>query len=431
MKIAIIGAGFSGLAAAYQLVKTGHQVEVFESAPYPGGLASGFQETQWQWNLEKHYHHIFASDKDILNFFKELGLADLVFFQETRTANLHDGQIARLDSGLALLNYRQLSFVNRLRTGFGMAVFKLCPFGQVFEKFTAKELLIKLMGKQAWQVVWEPLFVGKFGELAGKINAAWFWARIYTRTKKLGYFKGGFGQAAWQVSHKLEDLGVKFYFSNSIQKIKEKNNQVLLDDGQQTKFYDRILFTQTFPALSKIYPEAKTILTKKHQLDSLATSLAAQTLVLQLDQPFFKDQTYWLSINEKNWPFLAVVEHTNFVAKEHYDQQHLLYVGKYLPVEAPEFQFNKNQLLKLYQPYLAKLNPQFMEHVTKIWLFKENFAQPVVYKNHSRLVPDLKLTEQVYWASMQHVYPFDRGVNFAVKLGVKVAKLINQSQLNV
>ncbi|HEX8991500.1 MAG TPA: FAD-dependent oxidoreductase, partial [Anaerolineales bacterium] len=62
MKIAIIGAGFGGLAAAYDLRKAGHEVTIFESADYVGGLASGFKEPHWDWWVEKFYHHWFQTD---------------------------------------------------------------------------------------------------------------------------------------------------------------------------------------------------------------------------------------------------------------------------------------------------------------------------------------------------------------------------------
>ena len=41
MKIAIIGAGFGGMAAAYDLSKAGHQVTIYEAAAQVGGLAAG------------------------------------------------------------------------------------------------------------------------------------------------------------------------------------------------------------------------------------------------------------------------------------------------------------------------------------------------------------------------------------------------------
>ena len=42
MKIGIIGAGAAGLTAAYELGKNGHEVEVFDRAPFVGGQASTF-----------------------------------------------------------------------------------------------------------------------------------------------------------------------------------------------------------------------------------------------------------------------------------------------------------------------------------------------------------------------------------------------------
>jgi len=31
----------------------------------------------------------------------------------------------------------------------------------------------------------------------------------------------------------------------------------------------------------------------------------------------------------------------------------------------------------------------------------------------------------VYWVSMQHVYPWDRGINYAVKFGLEAVKYFN------
>jgi len=59
MHVAIIGAGLTGLTAAYELQKKGHSVQIFEKEFLPGGLAMGFQRDNWEWPLEKHYHHIY------------------------------------------------------------------------------------------------------------------------------------------------------------------------------------------------------------------------------------------------------------------------------------------------------------------------------------------------------------------------------------
>ena len=43
MKFGIIGAGATGLAAAYDLSSKGHEVKIFESSDFIGGHASTFE----------------------------------------------------------------------------------------------------------------------------------------------------------------------------------------------------------------------------------------------------------------------------------------------------------------------------------------------------------------------------------------------------
>jgi len=50
--------------------------------------------------------------------------------------------------------------------GVVLAFLKIFPFGEWLERFTARDFLITTMGKEVWRVVWEPLFVGKFGGYA-------------------------------------------------------------------------------------------------------------------------------------------------------------------------------------------------------------------------------------------------------------------------
>ena len=40
--------------------------------------------------------------------------------------------------------------------------------------------------------LWQPMLEGKFGTHFHDVNLAWFWARVYKRTPRLGYYRGGF-----------------------------------------------------------------------------------------------------------------------------------------------------------------------------------------------------------------------------------------------
>ena len=438
MKIAVIGAGFTGLAAASDLARAGHQVTVFETNDYPGGLAAGFDSQNWDWSLEHHYHHIFASDRDIINWLKELGLKKELFFSRVKTSTYFQGQTFQLDSPLSLISCPVLSPLAKLRTAATLGFLMFWPFWQVLEKITAEKFLRLCMGEEAWRVLWHPLFADKFGKYASEVNAAWFWARIKARTPQLGYFEGGFGRLAKAAVSKLETLGIQFQFSSPVSKIEffendwqitsslsaesPKNTNTSVGNNFATKQFDQVIFTGDASLLTKLVPSLpKAFAHKITQLDSLS----ARTLILELDQPFFADGTYWLNVNQVDWPFLAVVEHTNLAGTSNYGGKTILYVGKYLESTSKLYQLTQTELLQAYTPYLNQLSPGFDQHITHVWDYKAKFAQPVVKRHHSQNVPQLTTPMPgLYWASMQHVYPWDRGTNFAVKVGRQVAELI-------
>jgi protoporphyrinogen oxidase len=107
MRIVVIGAGATGLAAAYDLGKAGHTVTVFEAGSEVGGLAAGFKDLSWDWTLEKFYHHWFETDRDVLGLIDEIGHAGKVVFPSPTTSLWTPEGIYPLDrpvAGSALLS---------------------------------------------------------------------------------------------------------------------------------------------------------------------------------------------------------------------------------------------------------------------------------------------------------------------------------------
>jgi len=424
MRVAIIGAGFTGLSAAFELLKKGCEVTIFEENSLPGGLALGYKESGWQWSLERHYHHWFTNDKNILSLAKEINFA--VIIKRPKTSVFVNNQIYQLDSPISVLSFPLLSLLERLRMSAVIGFLKLDPFWKALEKYQASEILSKFMGRKAYEMIWEPLFINKFGGSANSISLAWFWARIKKRTPSLAYPKGGFLKFANALTKEIEKKGGKFYFNTKVVELSSKNKPTIKvrsqKSGIRSQEFDAVvvtlptfLFMQIAPQLPRSYKE------KLRQLKSLG----ATNLVLRLNKPFFKDNTYWLNVCDKKAPVMAIVEHTNYMDKKYYGQETLVYLGNYKSVNDKNYLMSREEMLKMFDPYLKKINPDYAKTIIDYKLFKNPFAQPIVSVNYSKIIPKTTTPlKNVFLADMQQVYPWDRGTNYAVQLGQKVAREI-------
>jgi len=190
MKIGIIGAGFTGLSAAFYLTKKGHEVVIFEKDERPGGLAVGYREKEWDWSLEKHYHHWFTNDRSVLGLAHEIN--HKVIIKHPKTSSFVDNGIFQFDSPLSLLRFPKLAMPDKIRMGISLALLRYNPVWKPLENFRAESYLRFSMGNYAYKKLWEPLMKNKLGKYSKDVSLAWFWARVYKRTESLAYPEGGF-----------------------------------------------------------------------------------------------------------------------------------------------------------------------------------------------------------------------------------------------
>jgi protoporphyrinogen oxidase len=417
MNIAIIGTGFTGLGAALELIKKGHLVTIFESSPNPGGLAGGFRADSWSWPLEHHYHHLFGTDTEVQALGRLVGCPTTPY--QVNSSTFYRGQFYRLDNPVDLLKFPLLGWVDKLRTGATLAFFKIWPFWQVFETTTSDKLLNTLMGKQSFDILWRPLFEKKFHTFWSQISAVWFWARIKFRTPALSYPDGGFLNLANNTVAYLQRNQVDFHFKTPVLSIKKTKSGYQVTTSKSSQNFDCVISTLPVSATQKIAPF--------YHSSGHIDSLGAVNLVLELKKPFLPNHIYWLNVNDMDLPFLAVVEHTNFITSDHYGRKPLIYIGNYLPSSHKYFGFNSSQMLQEYLPGLKKINSEFTaDWVNKSWIFKTAYAQSIVTPNFQSHLPPLTTDFPGFFvANIQQVYPQDRGVNYAIKLGFEVAKYVN------
>ena len=429
VKIGIVGAGITGLTAAYVLADAGHEVSVYEAAAQVGGLASGFRDSSWEWPLERFYHHIFQTDKSIIDLTKTIGFEANLFFRSPITAQWWQGQLYPIDSPLNVLRFPALPFQDRVRFGLVVAYLKyLYNDWHTLEQSSALEWSQRWMGKAAYQAILQPLLEGKFGDQLQEVNMAWLWARFRARSFKLGYFEGGFQGFVAALQQAAEKLGVKVYLNAPVEKVENDSNGWLIHSAGAFQAFERLLITSSPHLLTKLVPQLPpNYLGKLNDL----RSMGAVVLVLALKQSLVKD-FYWIhGMPKAEIPFLALVEHTNFIEKKHYGGDHLVYCGDYLAPNHEYFSLSQDELLARFLPALSRFNANFQPAwIRNAWLQRETYAQPIVGLKHSERIPPLATPlSGLYWASMSQVYPWDRGTNFAVDLGQKAAREICTSPL--
>jgi protoporphyrinogen oxidase len=425
MKAAVIGAGVGGLAAAYDLARAGHAVTVYEAGDTPGGLGGGFRDAGWDWSVEKFYRHWFTSDRDILGLIRELGLGDRIVVRRPVTAVYHEGTFYALDSIPSWLAFPglplPLRFWNLLVAG---SFLKLNPFWKWLEGYSADAWMRKWFGRRIYEKIWKPMMLGKFGEANYRtIPMSWFWARMHSRTPSLTTYKGGMQSLLDQLAAQLESMGVKINYLAAVRKIYARPGGDLELSGETgTEAFDRCLAT-----------------TSPHQLADMAPGLPAEYLaqlralrhmgavvmVFSLTRQLSTGGVYWHNLpKDAGFPFLAMVEHTNFIPAENFGGDHIIYCGDYLPLGHEYFRLPKQELEKRFLAVLPRFNPEFQPGwVKKSWLFKTEYAQPIPEVFHSRRLPDVRTPlPGLYFASMSQVYPWDRGMNYAVRLARETAR---------
>ncbi|MBN2045997.1 MAG: NAD(P)/FAD-dependent oxidoreductase [Anaerolineales bacterium] len=428
MNIAIIGAGYAGMSAAYDLAKAGHKVTIYEAAGHPGGLAAGFKQPHWDWSVEIFYHHWFQSDIHMLGLIDELGLRHKVLYPRPLTVVMHRGKWYPFDSIPNAILYPGLGWgINKIRFGLVGLYLKLTNNWRGFEKVTVDEWMRKWAGEKVYRQMWEPLVIGKFGEkYAKEVNMAWMWARLKARTSRLGTYQGGFQVFADDFAEILVEMGVIFRYNTPVREIVPTVDDQLTvkTDAYDMLTYDRVLSTTSPKLLSKTVPA----LPEDYLKGLLALkSMGAVVLTMSLKHQLSKDGFYWFNMpKSEGFPFLALVEHTNYVSPDHFGGEHIVYAGDYLQPGHEYFSLSKEELLKRFIPAIQRINPEFsQEWVLNTWVYKAEYAQPVPLLNHSEHIPEIKTPiNGLYFASMSQVYPWDRGTNFAVEIGRRAARLM-------
>ncbi len=408
MKLGVVGAGATGLTAAFDAVKAGHDVTVLEASEQLGGLAASIDVGGTP--LERFYHHSFKTDRAMIELIEELGLGEQLRFHSPATGVYYGGRTHPFGTPAEMLRFPEFSLLDRLRFGASSAALKAVRDGSRFNSARALDWMRRWAGPRVTETIWEPLLTGKFGDRAEEISMAWLWARIHYRTFGLGYVHGGFEQVYRALLEAVTGRGGRVEFGKPVSSISQPDLVAVgTADGAEYEF-DRLIVTVPQPVFARAADlESDDVLWRNQYLGATCFVLECERSLI----PY-----YWLNINDTEFPFLAVVEHTRMVDRAEYGGKHVVYVGNYVPRDDWRFTTDPAELLQRYIPWLRKLNPDFDESWISNWHFsKAGFAQPIVTPEYRSLIPAHETPMPgVTLATMSQIYPQDRGQSYAVQM---------------
>jgi protoporphyrinogen oxidase len=447
MKVAVLGAGMTGLVAAYRL-KDEHRCDVYERWPGLGGQVATL-DVGGGHRLERYYHHLFTSDRQIAALYEELGMEDAIEWLPSSVAVYTGGRSHPFTSPLDLLRFNPLSLRSRLRMG--LAVLRLQRSGgeqAEFERETAHAWIVRSMGAEAWRKVWGPLLRGKFGDRAEEISMAWLWKKLTLRRQikgreargeRLGYPRGGWQPLLERLRDEVEASGGRVLTDRPAASLAQADGGFRVGFGAADSFrrgHDPALFERAgeerYEAVIATVPNG----TFRSLLDPALAATVGQEylarlerieyhealcLLLEIDRPF--SRFYWTNVADRELPFVGLVEQTNLISPERYGGRHFLYVANYLAQGDPLLELGPDELLDRYEAGLRRVNDEFSRRwVRRVWRFREPAAQPVVTVGYEKLIPPLRAGPPgLILANTTQIYPEDRGTNYSVWLGGEAA----------
>ncbi len=430
--VGIIGGGVAGLSAAYRLLQKGHRVRLFDAAPSLGGLVRTFEIGGEK--IECFYHHVFKTDTAAVRLIEEMGLGEQLTWRPSKVAIFYDGHIHPFVTPLDLLRFTPVGLTDRVRLGLMGLYLRRQRDGSRYEGITATEWIRRFAGQRNLDVVWGPLLRGKFGDLSDELVMTWLWNKIHLRfasrgagpsqREVLGYLLGSFGTWIESLIERIRELGGELESGRPFQRFIPDAGRVGLElagQEQETVFFDAVVATVANKIFRRIAPPLPDAYAEKLEGVPYQDALC---LILTLKQPL--SSTYWLNINDRSIPFLAIIEQTNLIEPERYGGWNVVYFSNYLDKQSPLLRMDADEVFNLYLPHIKRINPAFDESwINDRWLFHGPDAQPVFTVGAGSRIPEHRTPiPGLYLANMSQIYPQDRGQNYSILLGETIADTV-------
>lgn len=423
-KVAILGGGISGLAAAYYLQNQGLHPVVLEATDHIGGLGADFRHDGL--SIERFYHVMLNSDRHLLSLLRDLHLLNMVRWTKTGMGFYMDGRLYPFNTPFDLLRFSPLSLAARLRTGVGALGISKIKEPEHLDEVPVDQFLTDRFGSAAFDKIWKPLLRAKFGDLYSRVPAYWFWSRM-NREKGggpeiKGYIRGGYRSIASALETAIVARGGSVRRNTPVMGVHDDARGArLLVRGKEER-YDAVISTLPLPVFGDI---ASTPLRSRFALPDLTYQGVVNVVLVSRESV---QKYYWNAVVDQRFPFQGIVETSRVIPSRWTRGLHLIYAMNYCqpgsePYERPDPLLKRQALNGLKQLY-PEFNPNAVEAT---YVFRAPYVEPVWPVGYLKQRPAMEIDgSNVYLCTTAHAYPDVNSWNTSVGLAKEVARRVTQ-----
>jgi protoporphyrinogen oxidase len=426
-RAAVLGAGPMGLAAAYELLKAGWSVDLYERDDRIGGMSASTDLDGLK--IERYYHFICAPDATLFEYLREFKIEDRLRWVETRMGFYFDGRLYDWGHPFALLRFPALDLVTKFRYGLHVFLTKGISDWRKLDKVGCTAWLKKWVGERGYDVLWRSLFELKFFEYKDSLSAAWLGTRIKRVAlsrksifkERLGYLEGGSDVLLDAIDAGLRERGGRVFLKSAVEKIEIDGEGRLrgIRVGGELRSYVTVISTIPLPYLVKLAPDLPS---DERAKIAAIVNIGVVCAVFKMKSPL--THNFWTNINDRDIAIPGLIEYSNLNPLP----CTVVYAPFYMPVTNPKYRDPPEKFIEEVKGYLRRLNPAFDDSwVLAARAFRYEFAQTVCTPNfHEALPPMRSKTKGLYLADTSHYYPEDRSISESMRLGRELAGLARE-----
>jgi protoporphyrinogen oxidase len=420
---AILGAGPMGLAAAYELLKDGWSVDLYERDDRIGGMSASTEIDGLK--IERYYHFVCKPDATTFEYLRELGIHDKLRWVDTKMGFYYGGRLHEWGNPVALLKFPGLDLVSKLRYGAHAFFTTKISDWRALDKVGCTAWLKKWVGERAYEVLWRSLFELKFFEYKDSLSAAWLGTRIKrvglsrksVFQERLGYLEGGSDTLLDAIEARILAMGGRIHLKAAAEKVEIEGGALEgIRVGGELRPYDTVVSTIPLPYLVKLAPDLP-----QDERDKVAAIVNIGVVCAIFKLKHSVSPNFWTNINDPAIAIPGLIEYSNLNPLP----CTIVYAPFYMPVNHPKYRLPKEAFIDEVTGYLAKINPAF----DRSWIlaanaFRYEFAQTVCTPNFYEALPPMKSAVRgLFLADTSHYYPEDRSISESMRLGRELARL--------